>query len=294
MKSSNHLMYRFGVLLLVVAGATCLLLQSAQATVLFQEGFNYTPGSNLAPGNDGWVGGSKANLDIASAAMTPPAVDNTLSVTSGYALNVINGTSCIDSNFLSSPVTSGNIYYSFLISSSATPTNNTYISLTDPLGGPANGSGDPLAVYYGSSTGGWKIGVRTTSGGSGGSFETTTLNLNQTYFVVVDYAFNGSGAGYGQVNLWLDPPNSTLGPGGTGQPGTPDATQNAGTPNVVSSIADVAIKAQSVAYGQYEISDLTIGTTWADVTPVVVPEPSTLVLVGLGVLGLVFARRMRR
>jgi hypothetical protein len=42
------------------------------------------------------------------------------------------------------------------------------------------------------------------------------------------------------------------------------------------------------------VDDVEVGTTWADVTPASVPEPTTVTLVGLGLLGLGLARRMRR
>lgn len=59
----------------------------------------------------------------------------------------------------------------------------------------------------------------------------------------------------------------------------------------MTAIDDVGFKAQATT-GDFLVDNLLIGTTWADVTPV--PEPSTLALAGLGMLGLAFARRMRR
>ncbi|MGH7952244.1 MAG: PEP-CTERM sorting domain-containing protein, partial [Limisphaerales bacterium] len=89
------------------------------------------------------------------------------------------------------------------------------------------------------------------------------------------------------VNLYIDPT-----PGGS-QPITPDATQTSST-SPATSANNVGFKAQSnTAQGDFIIDNVMIGTTWADVTPA--PEPSTLVLAGLGLLGLVArVRRVRR
>jgi hypothetical protein len=269
----------------LVAGATCLFVQSAHATLLFQEGFNYTAASNLS-GNGGWTGGSATNLQIGTSDLTYPGLLDL----GGNSLVVLNAKSTLDSNvFSGGPVTSGNLYYSFVINGTTAATNNSYMTGLDPVGGSLTGSSDALAIYYGTSTAGnYRIGVRTTSGGSGAAYASTALALGTTYFIVAEYTFNANHQD--SISLFLDPT-----PGGT-QPATPDAVQTQLTASVIGNIGDVAFKAQGVAYGQWTVNDLNIGTTWADVTPAatVVPEPSTLALFGLGVLGLVFARRMRR
>jgi hypothetical protein len=281
MKPQNHLC-RLGVQLLLVVGATCLLFQSARADLLFSEGFSYPAPTNLASGAcDSWMGGNATNLGIVSGSLSYPGLTG---LSGANSLHVLTVKSTVDSNiFTASPVTSGSLYYSFLIRPSAAATNNSYITMLDPPGGPANGGGDALAVYYGTSltANQNRIGVRTTGGGSGASYSGTELTLNTTYFIVTKYAFNYPGAGQSTVSIWVNP---TVG----GSEGTADATEG-GT--VISSIGVVDFKAQTVAPGEWAVDDLRIGTTWADVNPV--PEPSTLALLGLGVLGLVFARRMR-
>ena len=132
----------------------------------------------------------------------------------------------------------------------------------------------------GASGTGWKIGVRTTGGGSGAVYS-SALSLNTTYFIVEELTLGSAPV----VNLYVDPT-----PGGS-QPGTPTATQSTAT--AINSVDDVAFKIQSVTTtGNFDIGDLLIAPDWADVTPQAAPEPSTLALAGLGLLGLV--ARFRR
>jgi len=291
MKSPSHVLHRLSVQLLLVAGATCLLFQSANADpLLLSEGFSYTVGSNL--GNDDSWGATTANtgLSIGDTNLTYDSVvdlgGNALVLTSGLA----SATSATNV-FAASPVTSGSIYYSFMIVCKRLPTGNTYFTALNYNATP-NGGTDTLDAYTGSQGTGWKIGIRR-DGSSTGILAATNLvgggtmqlSLDTTYFIVMKYDFvDGLNNDIGTMYV-----NPTL---GGSEPSSANISTNAGT-DATSGLNVVGFKAQSnISQGDFIIDNLRVGTTWADVTPV--PEPSTLALVGFGVVGWVLARRMRR
>src|ERR1017187_1116339 len=111
----KNLLYCSTIRLLLVAGASCLLLQSASAQLLFSDGFNYTAGTTLH-GNDGWTLGS-APLSITNANLTYPS----LADLGGNSLLITSGPSSTVANFNATSISAGTIYFSFLLSPTVLP-----------------------------------------------------------------------------------------------------------------------------------------------------------------------------
>jgi hypothetical protein len=270
--------FLFGQTLAVAA--SCLAFQSAHAQ-LFQEGFNYTIGSALAdplntnPGNGlAWSGGN-VGMTIGGGNLTYSGLQdlggNEFSLawaTAGTAINTFTA------------VTSGQIYYSFLLNMTVANTANSYVTALNPGTTTPGGSADAINIYIDGANS-QALRLRTAGASEYSATLAPKLSLNTTYLVVLEYDFATTTA-----NLWLNP--------------TPGASQPAATESIVgtgsvTSIANVGFKSQSTA-GTFLIDNILIGTTWADVTPVsAVPEPSTLALVGLGGIGFLgLAVRLRR
>jgi hypothetical protein len=267
--------------LFLVAGIVTTCCQTASAQLLFSEPFNYTPGSSLAnsmnPGGNSWVNGSSSELQIGSsqlsyAGLQQAAGNDLVYTSSGSASSSINTYTA---------VTSGNIYYSFVIDCTTLPTANEYVTSLNGSTAAPGGSSDDLATYVGTSgagSGQWKVGIRTTGGGSGASY-VTGLNPNQNYLVVEELTLGSAPV----ANVWVDPVP------GAAQPAA-GATQSTAT--AINSVDDIGYKVQSVtSTGNFDISSVLIGETWGDVTPASSPEPNTLSLVGGGLVVLQMARR---
>ena len=260
---------------LVLVGVGCMLFQSAQATLLFSDAFNYSPGAltgNVNPGNSiAWSSGSASGFTIASGNLTYTG----LADQGGNELQIANGTSSSLFNTYASQ-TSGQVWYSFLFNASALNSANNYFTALNPGTTAPSGSGDAIDAYFYSSG---KMEVRaaadSATAGTG-----TALSLGTTHLIVEMIDLTAKTA-----SLWIDPSSGTF--GGTAPTATATLSGIAAT-----AVADVGFKAQTAAGGPFLVDNLLIGTTWADVTPT--PEPTTCALAGLGMLGLVLARRMRK
>jgi hypothetical protein len=262
-------------LVLIAVGASALIIQNAHATLLFSEAFNYNPGAlqnQVNPSTAVWTGGN-SGLTIVSGNLTYAG----LADQGGNELQIANaaaGTSYI--TFANQ--TSGQIYYSFLFNASAADSANNYFTAMNPGTTTPSGSTDAIDAYYYSSG---KVYLRANAA-SATAGTGTALTLGTTYLIVEEIDLTAKTA-----SLWIDPDSSTFG-------GTAPTVTASLSGLTATAIDNVGFKAQTAAGGPYLVDNLLIGTTWADVTPVGVPEPASFALAGLGMLGLVLARRIRK
>ncbi len=288
MKSSIHSRSVFGKLFIVAAA--CAAFQRADATLLFEDGFNYSAGS-LGPANtspaglsgNAWSGGS-SHITVVSGGLTYSGLQDL----GGNSIQDAWGTSAGSVVNTYTSQAGGSLYYSFLLDATVLPTitasSAQFLTSLNPGTSLAGGSKDALSVNVMPTTGGYEIGVRTANESI--VYDTADLlTVNTTYLVVAEYTFGAAGTSL--ASLYLDPT------AGGSQPG---ATVTVAGDGSVASIDNVGFKAQgATANGTFQMDNLLIGTTWGDVTPVAVaPEPGSLSLImaGLGALG--FAMRNRR
>ena len=283
MKTSIHSRFAFGKLLIVAA--LCAAFQRADATLLFEDGFNYSTGglgsSDISPAGlsgNAWASGS-SHITIVSGDLTYP---NLLDL-GGNSIQDVWGSSAGSVYNTFADQNSGSIYYSFLLDATAAPSASQYLTALNQGNNTPNGSSDELQVDVAPATGGYEVGLRT-AGRSITLDTSTVLSINQTYLVVAEYTFGASNVS--SAALYLDPIA-----GGT-QPTAAVTLLGTGT---VTDIDDVGFKAQSSSTtGSFLMDNILIGTTWSDVTPIATPEPQScaLTLTGLGLFGLLV--RFRR
>jgi hypothetical protein len=283
MNSSIHFPSSFRKLFILAA--VCAAFQRADATLLFEDGLNYSTGtfgaSDVSPAGfsgNAWQGGSSHITVVSGDLMYPNLLD-----LGGNSIQDVWGTSPGSVFNTYADQNSGSIYYSFLLDASVAPSASTYLTSLNPGIGPPNGSADALQVDVAPATGGYEVGLRTA--GKSITLDTATvLSLSTTYLVVAEYTFGA--AGVSSASLFLDPT------AGGSQPAAAVTLAGSGT---VTDIDDVGYKAQTTGTtGTFQIDNVLIGTAWGDVTPTAVPEPglSNLMLAAIASLGL--AIRFRR
>ena len=253
--------------ILLVATAAGFLVQSAHATLLFSDGFNYSTGGLGSVGTPTWSGGNNG-LIVTNANLTYSGLQDL----GGNALLLTNGSGG-SSVATYANQTAGQVYYSFLFDPLAVDSGNNYFTALNPSTTAPGGSGDAINAYY-YPTGKIELRAAAQSATAGTG---SALTIGTTYLIVEEIDLTAKTA-----SLWIDP---TLG----GSPPTATASLSGITATAVD---DVGFKTTS-ATGAYVIDNLLIGTTWADVTPAAVPEPSTVMMVVSG-LGLMFGLARRR
>lgn len=289
-------------LLIATAG---LALAAASPTVRgvplpFADGFNYPEGERLGTtgsSGDTWSVGNSTGSGSAtissSAALTYPGLPSL------GGLGVLSSgvpSSNRDRGVLIAPDTSslanwtdlGSLYVSYLLrvdnGPSGTPRLLSAYRDSTGTGGGFTPSG---GIFVGTDL---KLGIAKQAD-SDIAWTSDPLNPAETYLLVWRYKYV-DGSGNDELALWVNPPATSFGASEDAVP-TPTVVTTTG-PDDTGIFAFHFTVRSSTQYnggGDYALDDLRIGTTWASV---VVPEPTTAVLIGFGFLALWQGRRIRQ
>jgi hypothetical protein len=297
----------------------------ASADLLIYEPFDYTSGSAIigqqdlySPGSPTWARAGTVGTATVHHVVTP-----SLTGPSGFPPSVGNGGVTIGGP--SSPAgdfteyarmslgagapygANSTLYYSLLLNvpsttgmtvpnSNVNANNDGIIAFNNASGAgirPSTWAGE-LTMRLGAGAGTFDLGIRasTTVAGGVNTYWTADLNPGQTYFVVVGFTEGATPGSGGLSSLWLNPSSLTFGaPVAPAADGTSVGTySSSGSADHTDSLIVGAGIAAGADPSQTFIDEIRAGTAWADV----VPEPSALVLAGVGALGLISWHRARR
>lgn len=165
--------------------------------------------------------------------------------------------------------------------------NQSLLAAFSDSSGLTGGLGTQITGVYlsaGSTPGTVDIGI---GGNRNGVVWSSDLQAGETYFLVGSFVESSSAAS----SLWIDPALGLSSPPATSL--VSDSGENGGFgDNSVSTF--VLTSNPGLPNSGLDVDEVRVGTSWQDVTPAVVPEPSTLALLGIGLIGMVVGSRRGR
>jgi hypothetical protein len=257
--------------LLALAGCALTALP-AHASLIAEDSFNYSLGELVGQsGGTGWSAGwtgATAQSDVVEPSTPLGNGGNRAAALGGNNNNAL-------SRSLSGAVNADSVFVSFLFRPTAAFSNNDFISLW--LDNSASGD----------HTGAPNLGLKADQGGTGTSDFMSRLSLgyeayfgtstpNSTYQIVGQLMKSVSGTGnrYDRFRLWINP---TIGDANTWD------AQASIVSGGITSFDRVGFRTANLSGVEIaHIDELRLGTSFDDVVPSAVPEPSAMSLFGLG------------
>jgi hypothetical protein len=267
-------------------------------------GTTYTPGANLV----GQTNAQGSGWYQAGAAVPTATIQaGSLSI-SGLASSGGNSVLAVPQNSVASrfafgaSITSGSLYYSFALKvptiGSTMGTGGGFFAGLNNSAAVTQGNSPTVIgdrVLIRSAVGGFNLGLsKASSTASDFQWAGTTFTTSDTIFIVGSYDIGTLAATDDAARLWINPSSLDFG-AGAAPAATLTATTGADFQATGGSLQSFLLYARlnTLFPDQLILDDLRIGTSWADVTPTTIPEPTSIGLLGLGLLTLYYSRKKR-
>lgn len=164
-------------------------------------------------------------------------------------------------HLLANPITSGTYYFSFLGNFSAYPTATSFYDVVRLMNGGAFTTSARVFVQPGSTTSGFKVGIKIGDSTSPAGVTTSDFTFNQTHLFVVKYVIN-SGSLDDTMVLYVDPVFAS------GEPATPTLTAPLASFEYSNNIDRVAFPYNTPKAGKAagKIAMLSVARTWSELS----------------------------
>jgi hypothetical protein len=268
---------------LVIAGTA-----TTHAALIAYDGFeSYTVGTSINGGSGGtgwgsnnWVGSEANTGDAAAITKTMSYSGGDVSVNGGStALRLQN-----DNGHLairSYAAQTGTVYISYLFETNdSSEFFQQWNTGRENFDGADTDSASVMQRLDGSTE---KFGARLNSNSTQNFGSSPTVANNTTYFVVARMSKDGTGY-YNMMDMMINPTSLT-------EPGSWDITNVQNTDTGLNELTSLGFRLVGLSTGdQYFIDEIRVGSSY---DAVVIPEPSTFLLMGVALTAVVFFRRRR-
>ncbi|MDO9597753.1 MAG: PEP-CTERM sorting domain-containing protein [Azoarcus sp.] len=263
---------------LVAAFALSAFAPLSMAAIVASDNFDYKAGElNAQSGGTGWAGAWTANTGVTHV-VTPGVALN-----GGNALQISGNNNNAAYRQLGAAFSGNSLYVDFYVQiDNGALTANDFMSLWLDVGTTGEHLSAPNIGIKADGSGTNDVFVRT-SGFAGAFAPNSNIGSNNdvTYHIVGLLSRTGSG-NYDSFALWLNPELGDL--------STPDAYMIGNTG--ISQISHIGFRSANLDSGDILLIDgLQLSTTWKEALRV--PEPGTVALLGLGLLGLSLTKKRK-
>jgi len=241
-----------------IAAVASFAAAQARAAILAQDNFSYPDGDLVTVSGGTWTsfsGATALNVVSGQAFETGAnSMDDQISIGTGHSNDVLFAGFDVTFNTLS-----GN--------------QNTYIAHFKDAGTTFFGK-----VFGSNTVGGVQLGISVQANSPGAALWGSTFALGTTHRIIVE--LDQSAGWPATAKMWVDPVNEFS---------TSIQALDTPFPTNVNIVAYALRQTNASTMGSQYIDNLIVGTTFEDV----IPEPSTMLLVGTGLVGLLAIRRRR-